>query len=178
MNAPLPRVRPARPRDADSLSALAARTFTETFGPDNRPDDIAAHVATHFTPAHQRAELADPRVITLVLEADGALAGYAQLRDAVAPSCVVGPAPMELQRFYVDRPWQGRGAAAALMRAVVDAAHARGARTIWLGVWERNPRAIAFYAKSGFVDAGSHAFVLGTDVQTDRIMVRPVDAAR
>ena len=56
------------------------------------------------------------------------------------------------------------------MDAAVEAAAARGARTLWLGVWERNARAIAFYAKCGFADVGAQPFTLGADVQTDRVM--------
>ena len=51
-----------------------------------------------------------------------------------------------------------------------------GTRTLWLGVWERNERAKAFYRKGGFVDVGAHVFMVGTDAQTDRIMARPVAA--
>ena len=87
---------------------------------------------------------------------------------------MVAPDAYELHRFYVDRPSQGTGVAQRLMAAVQDAARAAGARHLWLGVWEHNPRAIRFYAKRGFVDVGSHDFVLGADRQTDRVMLAPV----
>ena len=87
------------------------------------------------------------------------------------PECVTGPEPIELWRFYVDREWHGRGIAQALMDRVKAAARERGAKTLWLGVWERNDRARAFYAKCGFADAGEHIFLFGTDPQTDRVMV-------
>ncbi|MFN0097433.1 MAG: GNAT family N-acetyltransferase [Gemmatimonadaceae bacterium] len=60
------------------------------------------------------------------------------------------------------------------MAQVVDAARHAGAEPLWLGVWERNPRAIAFYRKFGYADVGAHVFVVGTDPQTDRIMTRPL----
>lgn len=60
------------------------------------------------------------------------------------------------------------------MDAALDAARARGAQTFWLGVWERNPRAVAFYAKYGFVRVGEHTFALGGDAQTDWLFARPV----
>jgi len=41
-------------------------------------------------------------------------------------------------------------------------------------VWERNWRAQAFYRKFGFIEAGDHVFMLGTDAQRDIILVRPV----
>ena len=84
------------------------------------------------------------------------------------------PPRIELKRLYVARAWHGRGVAQALMDAALDAARARGAQKLWLGVWERNPRAVAFYAKYGFVRVGEHTFVLGGDAQTDWLFVRPV----
>ena len=89
------------------------------------------------------------------------------------PDCVSGGEPIELLRFYIDRAWHGRGLAGELMDATVAAAAERGARTVFLAVWERNLRAIAFYAKRGFRDVGSRPFQLGSDLQTDRIMVTP-----
>jgi len=78
-------------------------------------------------------------------------------------------------RFCVDRPWHGRGLAQTLMAATADTARAAGGSTLWLGVWERNGRAIAFYRKCGFEDVGTHSFVLGDDHQRDRVLVRRLD---
>jgi len=75
----------------------------------------------------------------------------------------------------VDHAWHGRGIAQRLMQATIDEAAAAGATTVWLGVWEHNARAIAFYGKHGFVDVGSHEFLVGSDPQTDRVMVRNLD---
>ena len=91
------------------------------------------------------------------------------------PSCVRGSAPVELLRFYVDQAWHGQGIAQVLMAEVIAAAVADGSKTLWLGVWERNPRALAFYGKCGFRDVGSHEFVMGTDHQTDRILARSLE---
>ena len=166
-------IRPAVLADAAALAVFGERTFREAFGPDNRPDDVNVYVRATYSAERQGEEIADPDRITFVGESDGALAAFAQLRaNGGVSSCVTGPAPMELLRFYVDRPWQGRGVAHALMDAVVAAARSRGARTLWLGVWERNPRAIAFYGKHGFRDVGCQPFKLGGDDQTDRVMAR------
>jgi GNAT superfamily N-acetyltransferase len=162
--------------DAAALAELAARTFRDAFGADNRPEDMALHMALSYGPSQQQAELADPRLVTLLVEVDGQLAGYAQLRSGLAPACVTGERPIELWRFYVDRAWHGQGVAQALMERVDAEAVQRGAHTLWLGVWERNPRARAYYHKTGFVDFGSHVFMVGTDGQTDRIMARALPA--
>jgi GNAT superfamily N-acetyltransferase len=164
-------------QDAAALAAFAARTFAETFAADNSVADMQAHVSRAYGVAQQTAELTSPSVITLIAEADGRLVGYAQLRRGPAPPCVQPEETVELHRFYVDAPAHGTGVAQGLMAAVRDAAGAAGAGHVWLGVWERNARAIRFYAKCGFVDVGSHDFVLGTDRQTDRVMVAPVAVA-
>ena len=169
------RIRRARQSDAATLAKFAARTFTDTFGPDNRPEDMAMFLASTFSPDHQAREITDPAYVTLLAEIDGCLAGYAQLRLSTAPDCVIGPSPIELLRFYVDTVWKGRGIAQRLMAEAREAARKLGARTVWLGVWEHNPRAQAFYLKSGYRDVGAHDFMLGTDRQTDRIMVVALD---
>jgi len=156
--------------DAAALAALAAATFRDAFGADNRPEDLALHLARSYGVAQQSAELAHPSITTLLACAPADLVGYAQLRAGRAPTAVRPARPIELWRFYVTRPWHGSGVAQQLMAAVVDAARARGAETLWLGVWERNQRAQAFYRKSGFVDVGTQTFAVGLDEQTDRVM--------
>src|SRR5436190_37475 len=95
------RLRRARPADAALLATLAAKTFTETFGPVNRPEDVAAHLATYYGVVQQARELADDAYFTLLMETDEGFAAYAQVRRHAPPPCVTGPAPIELYRLYV-----------------------------------------------------------------------------
>lgn len=163
-------------RDAGQLAELGLRTFRDAFAADNRPADVEQYVALAYGESQQHAELVDPDVTTLLVDVDGQLAGYAQLRSGAAPDCVGGAAPIELWRFYVAQAWHGRGIAQTLMDRVMAEARGRDARTLWLGVWERNARAQAFYRKHGFADVGSQVFVLGSDVQTDRIYARALES--
>ena len=156
--------------DAAVLADLARTTFYETFADTNNPEDMALHLERAYGVPQQTAELQDAGITTLLVEHDGRAIAYAQLRDYHRPDCVTGAVPVELWRFYVERGWHGRGVAAALMERVKAEARKRGAQTLWLGVWERNDRARAFYAKCGFADAGEHIFLFGTDPQTDRVM--------
>lgn len=171
------RIRPSVASDAAAVAELAGRTFYETFADSNNADDLELYMRQAYGVEQQAAELADPRIDTLLAQSDGTLIAYAMIRDELPPECVAGPNPVELWRFYVRTEWHGRGVAQRLMAAVDDRARAKGARTLWLGVWERNFRAQAFYRKCGFVDVGSHLFLVGTDPQTDRIYVRPVMSA-
>lgn len=175
-------VRPATVADAHRLSQLAVTTFRDTFEAENTPEDMARYLAESFTPERQAADIVDTAGTVLLAEYRGTsgeaeLVGYAHLMSGPAPRAVQGPAPRELHRFYVERAWHGRGVAQALMDAVIDSARARGARTLWLGVWERNPRAVAFYAKYGFERVGEQVFMLGADAQTDWLLALPLGAA-
>lgn len=175
MSAPGPIVRRATLADAEPLAALAARIFTETFGADTTPDDLAAFLARAYGVRQQSEEISDPGVITYVAEAAEGLVAYAQVRrGSQAPECVDAEEPIELWRFYVRRDWHGGGLAHRLMDAVMTAARELGGRHLWLSVWERNFRAVAFYGKHGFRDVGAADFWVGSDCQTDRILVAPV----
>jgi|SRR5688500_6141465 ribosomal protein S18 acetylase RimI-like enzyme len=167
-------VRRATAADAPELSQLGAATFRETFEAENTPEDMAGYLAEAFTPERQKAEILDPANVVLVAAEGRGLVGYAQLASGPAPPAVGAPSPIELKRFYVTRAWHGRGVAQALMTSVLQAARARQAETLWLGVWERNPRAIAFYRKYGFERVGEHTFMLGNDAQTDWVLARPL----
>lgn len=172
-------IRPATAADASALSRLAATTFRETFEGENSPEDMERYVAEAFTPEQQAAEIADSRSVVLLAEhlddaGGSALVGYVHLVTGDAPGAVSGLAPMELKRIYVARTWHGRRVAQLLMEASINEARAHGAQTLWLGVWERNPRAVAFYAKCGFTRVGEHTFMLGNDAQTDWLFARPL----
>src|SRR5262245_8986486 len=152
-------IRAATAADAAVVSELARRTFYDTFASTNDPADLALYLAGAYSIDIQTNELNDRDITTLLVEEGGTAIAYAMMRTDHVPECVSGLDPIELWRFYVDRAWHGRGVAAALMDQVKAAARARGAKTVWLGVWERNDRARAFYTKCGFGDAGEHIFL-------------------
>jgi GNAT superfamily N-acetyltransferase len=162
-------IRRAVPADAPILAGLARSTFYDTFAATNDATDMALHLERAYGVPQQSAEIGDPDIISLLVEDNGEAVAYAQMRLHHAPDCVSGPEPIELWRFYVERRWHGKGVAQQLMERVKDEARQR-AKTLWLGVWEHNARARAFYEKCGFVDVGAHVFLFGTDPQTDRVM--------
>jgi ribosomal protein S18 acetylase RimI-like enzyme len=165
-------IRYAAAADAALLAELGAKTFYETFASENTPENMADYLASAFSPSKQAAELADPAGCFLIAESGGIPAGYARLRTGEAPPEIGDPGAIELQRIYVLRDWQGHKVGAALIQACLNEATAKGHATIWLGVWEHNPRAIAFYQKWGFEQVGAHVFQLGDDPQTDLVMRR------
>jgi diamine N-acetyltransferase len=167
-------LRRATPADAGPLATFAAGAFTDTFGAQNRPEDMAAYLGEAFSEARQRAELTDPECTVFLAERDGEIVGYAMLRDGTAPACVADGSAIEIARLYAGQRWIGAGIGALLMQRCLVEAASRGRRTIWLGVWERNVRAIGFYQRWHFTIVGSQPFQLGSDRQNDRVMARRV----
>ncbi len=169
------RIRVGIPNDAAVIAEVSARFFARTFGPDNNPTQLAAYLKSSFSEELQRRELEDPACTYLLLDVDGSLGAFALLRHNTTNPSVQGDAPVELQRFYVDHDFHGSGVAAQFMDACVETAQSRGGRTLWLCVWEQNPRAIRFYEKRGFADVGRTVFHMGSDVQHDRVMARSIE---
>lgn len=167
-------IRKGRSTDAAQLAEFAERVFLEVFGPDNDPQQMEAHLAVNYSPTRQAAEIEDPNVITLIAESSGTICGYAQIRRGHSPQQIQNDNTLELWRFYVDAPWRGRGLAQDLIADVFKSAHIFGGRSLWLSVWEKNPRAIAFYKKSGFQQAGKLDFYLGSERQTDLLLVAKI----
>lgn len=169
------RIDDATAADAPLLAEFGARTFFESFAADNDPGDMRRHLESQFSPAIQLAEIANPALDTLIMRAsNGDAVAFAQLRTGKKTNGVPAAGTIELWRFYVDKRWHGQGVAHTLMNAAKARGQRRGAGTMWLGVWERNARAQAFYRKHGFEKVGSQVFVVGSDPQTDDVLLCPL----
>jgi diamine N-acetyltransferase len=156
--------------DAKLLAELGAKTFYDTFAKDNTPENIASYIKESFSPEIQLNELSDPDIIFLIAELDDIPIGYAKLRMNSKDDVVKGTKPMELERIYAVQEYLGKGIGRKLMKASIHEAKERGCDSIWLGVWEKNQRAIDFYRKWGFKEVGTHRFKLGDDPQNDFVM--------
>jgi GNAT superfamily N-acetyltransferase len=169
-------IRRATSDDAKSLTDLSYTTFWDAFAhhPKNAPDDLAHYMRQAFSVERIADELNDPRAVFLMAEIEGELAGYAKLVcDHIEPG-ISAEKPIELNRLYSQQKFLGQGVGQTLMDACFDLARENGFDTIWLGVWEYNPRAQRFYEKNGFREVGSHTFVLGSDPQTDLLMQKEI----
>ena len=154
------------------LSLVSEQTFRATFGAVNSAEHMAQHCKSSYSEEIQAREISNPNMLTLLCEDNNSLIGFAQLQWGEIPDCVAAKCPGEIQRLYVVSNWHGKGVAQKLMAACIEEITQRKSDAIWLGVWEQNPRAIAFYKKLGFVEAGDHIFLLGDDPQRDIIMVK------
>jgi ribosomal protein S18 acetylase RimI-like enzyme len=172
----------ATPEDAPALATAAAAFFIDTFGASNSADDMQAYLDHAFSESRQRAELEAPDArIWVAIAAEGDIAGYVHVRESapLPPRVAVeSERPAEIVRLYADRRWHGQGLGRSLMNVGVETARAWAADVLWLGVWERNTRAIAFYGKEGFSVVGEQQFLLGADRQRDLVMARRLTSKR
>jgi ribosomal protein S18 acetylase RimI-like enzyme len=156
--------------DAKMLAELGARSFYDTFAKDNTPENIQAYLKKSFSPDIQFNELTQPDVIFLIAESDEKPVGYTQLILNSPDEATAGTRPLEIRRIYATQEYLGKGVGKELMQATISEARQRGCDCIWLGVWEKNQRAIEFYKKWGFREVGTHIFFVGDDRQNDFVM--------
>lgn len=168
-------IRPARLSEAAALSDLMRRTFVAASGHGSTPENLAAFLDATYSPERQAQEIRDPDTLTLLVEQEGAWAGYAQLRWGTVPPVEVVPQPtVELGRIYLDAAFHGQGIAAVLVAHLLAAARLRGSRSVWLTVWQHSEQAIRFYRKHGFQVVGRTTFPVSDDVQDDWVMAQPL----
>jgi diamine N-acetyltransferase len=84
----------------------------------------------------------------------------------------MGDEALEIERIYIKKQFQKHGLGTSLYNKALEMAAALDKKKVWLGVWEKNDNAIAFYKKMGFVQVGSHSFYMGDEEQTDLIMIK------
>lgn len=167
--------RKCTPADLITLQALSRSTFDTAFRHLNTPENMAAYLDSAFDTEKLRAELLDAQSEFYFLYAGDVLAGYMRLNEGAAQSDLHDPASLELERIYVTADFQGGGLGGALMDKAMELARLRGKAYIWLGVWEKNERAIAFYMSHGFEVFDRHTFILGDEVQSDFMMRKNLD---
>lgn len=152
------------------LRALSIQTYYETFAHLNTAEHMNAYLNDAFATEKLYWECNHPGSLFKLLYADEKLAGYLKVNEAAAQTDLNDRASLEIQRIYVLKEFQGQGLGKYLMKQAIEEAIARQKTYVWLGVWEKNEKAIQFYKKCGFYKIGTHPFVMGEDRQTDDIM--------
>ncbi|HEV3414146.1 MAG TPA: GNAT family N-acetyltransferase [Puia sp.] len=160
-------------KEAELIADLSRRTFVDTFAPHNTPKNMDLFLNTQFTHKQLMDQVGAPGNTFLLARLDGEAVGYARLFEGTElPRDISGTKAIEVARIYAAQHVIGKGVGKALMQASIDLACQKGKEWIWLGVWEHNHRAIAFYEKMGFAIFDRHIFLLGQDVQYDWCMRR------
>jgi diamine N-acetyltransferase len=164
------RIRIASIDDARLLAELGAKTFRDTFISSNTDEDMKLYLEKNFSKEQLERELKEQGTIFIIAEDADKAVGYAKMRRPEEPEGLNEPNQIEIERIYSAKEYLGRSVGKTLMEGCLAVAKQGGHKVAWLGVWEHNPRAISFYQKWGFIQFGSHPFLLGTDLQTDILM--------
>ncbi|MBN2981081.1 GNAT family N-acetyltransferase [Cohnella algarum] len=160
------------------LQEVGAETFNETFEDQNSPENMKAYLEKAFDLNQLEKELSNPSSAFYLIYSNEELAGYLKVNDDDAQTEMMGQDSLEVERIYIRKKFHKQGLGKYLLNKAMDIAAERNKAKIWLGVWEKNENAIAFYEKMGFVRTGAHSFHMGDEEQTDFIMTKKLHGER
>lgn len=163
-------LRYATKEDAALVADISQQTFYDTFAADNTEADMKKFLEEQFTKGRLMLEVGAPENLFLLAYCGGEVAGYLKLREGKKLTALNGLSTMEIARLYVTKNYIGRGVGRLLMEAALHIAREKSKDAVWLGVWERNQRAIDFYTGWGFQKFDECDFLLGNDLQRDWLM--------
>ncbi|MFV9831374.1 GNAT family N-acetyltransferase [Bacillus stercoris] len=158
--------------DLQILQQLSIETFNDTFKDQNSPENMKAYLERAFNTKQLEKELSNMSSEFFFVYFDHEVAGYVKVNIDHAQSEEMGAESLEIERIYIKNNFQKHGLGKHLLNKAIEIALERNKKNIWLGVWEKNENAIAFYKKMGFVQAGAHSFYMGDEEQTDLIMTK------
>ncbi|QGH35828.1 GNAT family N-acetyltransferase [Gracilibacillus salitolerans] len=156
--------------DLHILQEISYETFNETFKHQNSPENMNAYLEKAFNLKQLEKELANISSQFFFVYFNNKVAGYLKVNSNDAQSEEMGDESLEMERIYIKNKFQKHGLGKYLLNKAVEIAMECNKEKIWLGVWEKNENAIAFYKKMGFVHTGTHSFYMGDEEQMDFIM--------
>ena len=159
--------------DLNALQEISTTTFLDAFGYANTEKDMQSYLEESRSVESLRQQLEEDSEFYFLQDQQSTV-GYLKLNFGKSQTEKNLTDSIEVQQIYVIKEYQSKGLGKLLMDKAIERGKEKGLKYVWLGVWEHNPRAIEFYEKLGFIPFGKHAFLLGTDLQTDILMKRPL----
>ncbi|WP_042461256.1 GNAT family N-acetyltransferase [Neobacillus dielmonensis] len=158
--------------DSRKLQEISCETFVETFKEQNSPENLKAYLERALNLKQLEKELSNPSSQFYFVYFNNEVAGYLKVNTHDAQTEELGEESLEVERIYIKSKFQNHGLGKMLLNKALEVAMEGSKKRIWLGVWEKNENAIAFYKKMGFVQMGAHSFYMGDEEQTDYIMTK------
>jgi len=163
-------IKPAGRPEADLIADIARKTFMETYGEMNTPENMEAYLNSQFSDEKLLEELQHPRTRFFLAYHNGIPAAFTKVRDDRKAKKLEEIKAIEIQRIYVLQEYQGFSLGKAMLDMIKELARKDGYQTIWLQVWQKNNKAIRFYQKAGFTVFETASFLLGSSSQQDFLM--------
>lgn len=167
-------IRKCNHEDLPILQKVSIETFVETFKEQNSPENFNKYLERAFNLKQLEKELSNEFSQFFFITYNNEIAGYLKVNTGDAQSEKMGDEYLEIERIYVKRNFQKLGLGKHLLNKAIEIAKAENKMKVWLGVWEKNDNAIAFYKKMGFVRTGEHSFYMGEEEQVDYIMTKTI----
>lgn len=160
--------------DINHLQSICKTTFFETYADGNTEENMQKYLDEVFTLDKLTAELKDPNTELYFAWLGNKPIGYIKINFGEAQTELQDNKSVEIERIYVLKEFQGNHVGQILFDKAHEIAKSRQAQYLWLGVWEKNPKALHFYKRNGFIEFDKHIFKLGDDMQTDIMMKLPI----
>ncbi|MCT2563860.1 GNAT family N-acetyltransferase [Chryseobacterium herbae] len=162
--------------DLETIQNLGRQTFSETFAESNSEEAMKTYLEESFNTEKVKSELNNPDSHFFIAWEEDNPVGYLKLNSGAAQTELKNDdTSLEIERIYVKKSHHGQKVGQLLYDQALESAQSLGKDYLWLGVWEKNLRALNFYRKNGFEEFGSHTFTLGDDDQTDLMMKKILD---
>ena len=165
-------------RQIETLQRISYETFNETFKGMNTAETMERYLTESFKKDKLLSELRNQSSNFFLMHVADLLVGYLKLNEAPAQTDINDPDGLEIERIYIYGQYKGKGYGRELMKFALEKGAELHKRYAWLGVWEKNENAIAFYEKLGFEKAGRHAFRMREEIQSDFIMKKQISIIR
>ena len=156
--------------EIDRLQKISRQTFYETYSAVNTKENMSRYLEENFSTERLSFELANAYTVFYFAIIESEVIGYIKLNFMEAQTEQGLNDTLEIERIYVLSEYHGKNVGQLLFQKAVSLAKEEQMDYVWLGVWEKNPKAIRFYEKNGFVAFGTHLFLLGEDEQNDILM--------
>lgn len=151
--------------EVDTLAKIGADTFYETFIAYNTKENIEAYIQKAYATQNIQQFIKNNLGGYYLAYQQQQAVGYIKLINGLEQ-----PQKIELEKIYVYQTHHGKGVANMLMEQAIAYAKKLNAAELFLGVWQENLRACAFYKKFGFEVYDTREFTLGSRICHDYMM--------
>ncbi|WP_026890781.1 GNAT family N-acetyltransferase [Lacrimispora aerotolerans] len=165
-------IKKANYENAEELREIGIETFVDTFESQNSPESIKEYIEKAFSKQKLIKELEDKSTEFYFIFYNNEMAGYLKVNTGDSQTEKMGNETLEIERIYIRKKYQRKKLGEQLIQKAIEIAKVQYKKEVWLGVWEENHDALAFYERMGFCPIGSHAFFMGEEEQTDLILVK------
>jgi ribosomal protein S18 acetylase RimI-like enzyme len=152
------------------IEMISVQTFTETFAAVNTSANLTNYITSNLNKEILTEELQNEYSAFYLAVKNESIVGYLKINWGTAQTELVQGDALEIQRIYVLEDFKGKKIGQLLLMKAIAIAKSKNLEYIWLGVWESNHKALAFYKKNNFISFDTHTFTMGEEVQTDLLL--------